>query len=112
MVETNGIGDPIFEQLKTEYKRVEPFITNNNSKNNIINRLISDMDDMVLSLPSAELFPDLYTELEVFEYTYTPKGLIQYGAPSGYHDDIVMSLALANWHRNNAKSGNIIIKNI
>jgi hypothetical protein len=70
------------------------------------------MDEMELQLPSKELFPDLYTELEAFEYSYSPKGLIQYSAPSGYHDDIIMSLALANWHRSNAKSGKIHISSI
>jgi hypothetical protein len=31
LVEVNGVGDPVFEQLKAEYKRVEPFVTTNTS---------------------------------------------------------------------------------
>lgn len=112
LVEINGVGDPIYEQLQNDYKKVEAFVTNNNSKNNIITKLISDIQDMELSLPSKELFEPLQSELEAFEYSYSPKGLITYGAPNGLHDDCVMSLALANWHRTNAKSNNIYIKKI
>jgi len=41
--------------------------------------------------------PVLISELEAFEATKTPSGLIRYAAPEGMHDDTVMALALA-WH--------------
>ena len=34
-----------------------------------------------------------------YEYQIGPSGQISYGAPSGFHDDCVMALALANHRR-------------
>jgi hypothetical protein len=36
-------------------------------------------------------------ELERYQYEITESGLVRYGAPDGFHDDTVISLALANW---------------
>jgi hypothetical protein len=36
----------------------------------------------------------IVNELEQFEYSYTRTG-VRYGAPDGFHDDTVCSLALA-----------------
>ena len=41
----------------------------------------------------------LTAELKRYEYDLGPTGRISYGAPSGYHDDCVMALALANHGR-------------
>jgi len=50
-------------------------------------------------------FPDgiIVNELEVFEYQFTANG-VRYSAPSGFHDDCVMALALA-WLNFNLKRG-------
>jgi hypothetical protein len=42
-------------------------------------------------------------ELEVFEYAYTATG-VRYSAPSGFHDDTVIALALA-WQNFALKRG-------
>jgi hypothetical protein len=44
-------------------------------------------------------FPEgvITDELQIFEYQYTSFG-VRYGAPSGFHDDAVMALALA-WRK-------------
>ena len=34
-----------------------------------------------------------------FEYSISPTGARSYSAPSGYHDDCVIALALANRYR-------------
>ena len=39
--------------------------------------------------------PILIGELQAFEISRTPSGMVKYSAPSGMHDDMVMSLALA-----------------
>lgn len=98
-VETNGIGDPIYEMIRKKHKNTEPFITSNQSKENIIRRLISDIADSALELPSPNLFNPLYKELQMFQYRYLPSGKVQYAAMSGAHDDTVMSLAICNWNR-------------
>ena len=38
-------------------------------------------------------------EMKRYEYVILPSGGISYGAPSGYHDDCVIALALANHRR-------------
>ena len=98
-VEANSIGDAVYEMIKKKYKPVKPFITTNTTKENIIRRLISDISDMSLELPSVSLFQPLYKELHAFQYKYLPSGKISYGAMSGMHDDCVMSLAICNWNR-------------
>ena len=47
----------------------------------------------------------LTAEMKRYEYSYSPTGHISYSAPSGYHDDCVIALALANqgrWQSGNA----------
>ena len=41
--------------------------------------------------------PILIDELESFGYQLTEGGNIRYSAPTGYHDDAVISLGLAVW---------------
>ena len=96
-IEINGIGDPIYEQIKKQYSNVEPFVTSNDSKQNIIEELILTMNENKIKLPTQDLNTDLYKELSVFTYEYSPKTRrVKYGSPTGFHDDMVMSLALAN----------------
>lgn len=38
---------------------------------------------------------DLINELSIFQYEIARGGTVKYSAPSGYHDDCVMALALA-----------------
>ena len=99
MIEANSMGDVIYEMIRKKYKDVKPFITTNTSKENIIRRLISDIDGSNLELPSPNLFEPLYKELQMFQYKYLPSGKVSYEAMSGFHDDTVMSLAICNWHR-------------
>jgi hypothetical protein len=65
----------------------------------MIRKLILDIQNGSLELPSKELFPILYNELSSFTYKVNPNGTIQFGHPSGGHDDTVISLALANLAR-------------
>jgi hypothetical protein len=95
-VEINGIGDPIYEQIRKQYSQADPFVTTNDSKQHIIEELILGLNEEKLRLPTQDLNPDLYRELSVFTYEYSPKTRrVKYGAPSSFHDDMVMSLALA-----------------
>jgi phage FluMu gp28-like protein len=94
--EVNSIGDVLYEQIKKQYPSVQPFITNNESKQNLIEDLIMGMNEGKLKLPTQELNTDLYKELSVFTYEYSPKSRkVKYGSPNGFHDDTVISLALS-----------------
>jgi hypothetical protein len=95
-IEVNNVGDVIYEQIKKEYRNTHPFVTTNASKQNIIEDLIYALNQGNLNLPTIELFTPLNQELKVFTFEYSPKTrMVKYGAQAGYHDDCVMSLAIA-----------------
>ena len=105
MIEVNSIGDVIFEMVKKQWQDSHPFITTSKSKQEIIEGLILDMNDTVISIPQPQLFSWLYNELSMFTYDYNPKTRsIKYGHPSGQHDDTVISLAIANYNRKQNKT--------
>jgi hypothetical protein len=108
LIETNGPGDPLYEQIKKKYSRTSPLHQTNQTKENIIRRLMGDIQDIAIELPSHNLFPTLAEELEIFEYEVLPSGKIRYTHPQGFHDDCVLSLAIANWNRTNPKRGGSI----
>ena len=94
--EVNSIGDVLYEQIKKQYPSVQPFITSNDSKQNLIEDLIMGMNESKIKLASPDLNTDLYKELSVFTYEYSPKSRkVKYGSPNGFHDDTVISLALS-----------------
>ena len=94
-IETNGIGKTMYDLLRPQVKARE-FITTNESKTQGLRKLIYDMEEGVLELPTKELFPYLYNELNAYSYKINANGTITFSAPSGMHDDCVMSLMLAN----------------
>lgn len=97
MVEMNSIGDVIYEMIKKKYTRVYPFITTEDSKTKIIEKLIVLTENKDILLPSPRIFTAVKQELEQFTFVYSPKTRkIKYTAPDGLHDDTVMSLAIAN----------------
>ena len=101
--EVNSVGDVLFETLKKQYSIIQPFVTNNDTKQNMIEDLIMGMNENKLILPSPDLNADLYKELSVFTYEYSPKTRkVKYGAPNNFHDDCVMALGLA-WQNFNTK---------
>ncbi len=95
-VETNGVGRPMFELIKSEIRVTQEFYTTNENKAQGIRNLIYKIQNGELELPSEELFPHLKQELEAYSYKVNANGLLTFNAPSGTHDDCVMSLMLAN----------------
>jgi phage FluMu gp28-like protein len=96
LVEVNSIGDVLYEQLKQKYNKVEPFVTTNASKQNIVEDIIYATNEGIVKLPTEQLEPSLYRELRSFTYDYSIKTRkIQYKALQGQHDDMIMSLCIA-----------------
>ena len=63
----------------------------------VLQRLVVAIEQRQIGWPAAwEVLTD---ELKRYEYQITPSGNITYNAPSGYHDDCVIALALANSER-------------
>ena len=105
LIEVNSMGDVIYDQLKKKVKQISPFVTSNKSKQEIIEGLILSINNKEISIPSERLFKPLKQELEVFTYEYSPKTRsVKYGAPNGFHDDLIMSLALCTYALKTKKS--------
>jgi hypothetical protein len=97
--ETNGVGLPVFEMLSKEERKLRPFTTTNDSKNQGIRTLIHDIQEGILELPHKDFFPHLYNELNAYSYKISANGTVTFNAPNGYNDDCVMSLMFANESR-------------
>jgi len=93
VVDSTGLGDPVLEQLKAEGLFVTGFKFTATTKMMLIQKLMLAFENQLIKLPKI---PELFKELESFEYEITPSGMLKYKSVSG-HDDCVMSLALAVW---------------
>lgn len=93
VVDQTGVGDVIVQQLQEELGLTVTGITlNNDNKAELIDTLKLAFEKGTLKILDDQV---LMNELMAFEATRTPGGRIRYAAPAGYHDDCVMSLALA-----------------
>ena len=111
--EVNGPGLPVFEMLRKEERRLKDWTTTNSNKGEGIRNLIYDIQEGQLELPHKDFFPHLYNELNAFTYKISATGTMTFNAPSGYFDDCVMSLMLANEAKRNVSSkGKIYIGNM
>jgi hypothetical protein len=95
-VESNSIGRPMFELIKSEIRKTQDFYTTNETKNQGIRNLIYKIQQGELELPDDKLFPHLKQELQAYTYKISANGLITFNAPNGLHDDCIISLMLAN----------------
>lgn len=98
LVESNGAQDAIFEQIKNKvnYNKnsIQPFVTTSKSKQNIVEDLIVQFEAKEIGILGLDW---QINELEVFTYEYNLKTrAIKYSAPTGLHDDYVMSRAITN----------------
>ena len=94
-VEVNGVGYGLYELINKQFK-VTAWTTNNENKTSGIQKIIYDLENLVLELPSKEWEPAYFNELQAYSYTMSPTGKLQFNAPSGFSDGCVMSLMLAN----------------
>lgn len=91
MIDSTGVGDAITEDLQRHFNTMQGFKYTSTSKQQL-------MEALAVSIQKGEIgFPDnvIKQELDIFEYQYTTTG-VRYTAPSGFHDDCVNALALAN----------------
>jgi hypothetical protein len=100
IVDATGVGRSIYEDLAREGLMVEDFTFSGKTKEELIGKLMVFVDNKYIKIPKIDFLVD---ELKAFQYEYlnekTGEKLknVKYGAPKGYHDDAVMSLALAIW---------------
>ena len=93
VVDSTGVGDPIFEALRQRRLNVQAFQFTNASKLELIDGLALALERGLLRLMDIS---EQENELVAFEYQMTPGSrTIRMSAPEGMHDDCVIALALA-----------------
>lgn len=100
LIDSTGVGDPVYDELRREAVHVDGYKFTNASKADLIENLSLMLDNNRISYPDI---PELINELRLFGYEQGRTGLIHYHAPEGYHDDIVIALALAAWQLKKSK---------
>lgn len=100
-LDSTGVGDPIFEQLRKSGVRVSPYQFTNQSKNALIDNLAIGLENEKLRLMDIDVQE---SELTAFEYQLTAARNVRMNAPEGFHDDCVIALALSYWGLSNPQS--------
>ena len=95
MVERNNVGDVVIELLRARHVKVTGFDTTASSKPDLVDSLAVAFERRRIILPPIDDCRVLTNELMSYAYEKLPSGHWRMGAPSGSHDDCVMSLALA-----------------
>lgn len=91
VIEEN-FNDSFAERLKADGLPIVQFRTTSPSKQQIINSLALAFEQAAIGIPDN---PTLLAELQAYTMEKLPSGTFRYSAPSGLHDDMVMSLAFA-----------------
>lgn len=95
LMDVTGVGAPLFEQMQIQARElgftVEEFLFTNATKKALVESLQVGIQNLDIEIPNI---PVLINEMRIFEYVLTKAGLLSYSAPSGAHDDCVISLAL------------------
>jgi hypothetical protein len=92
LIENNNQGLVIYQDLKRKISNIDEFNTNQKTKSEIINRLVH-----LFNMKEIKLVKDEYLriELEAFIFKQSNTGNLKFMADIGFHDDCVMSLAIA-----------------
>ena len=94
IMDSTGPGDPLLEHVKDSGLHAEGINFTNSTKQQLIQNLELQIENEEVSFPEIQ---ELINELSMYKYEITKAGNATYAAPSGYHDDCVISLALAVW---------------
>lgn len=98
ILDSTGVGDPTFDDLSREGVPVEGIKFTNTMKKQMIEKLANWIELKNLYMLNLE---ETIHELTVFTYDFSEKtDRVFYGAPIGFHDDVVISHALACWGLN------------
>ena len=95
VMDATGVGDPIYDDLRRVLPQVEGFKITAQTKRELVQGLMVAVEQRRVMWPAA--WDVLTAEMKRYEYDLGPTGQVSYAAPSGYHDDCVMALALGVW---------------
>lgn len=94
-LDSTGVGEPLFDDLSRANMPVEPIHFTNEIKKQLIEKLSAYIELKHLRMLNI---PETINELNSFTYDMSEKThRVIYGAPVGFHDDIVIAHALAVW---------------
>ena len=117
-IEKNGIGAPMINEIMKKVNnthKVKQWLTTNTTKTDIINLLSVKVTNDEISFQKDD--QQLYGEFSTFTYQLTRSKNIIYAAKNGFHDDRVMSMAIAliareeNKRRYNVSQDTFFVKN-
>ncbi len=94
-IDSTGVGEPIYDDLRHRQLNVEPFHFTEQSRRDLLVNLALLIEQKKITIPYDE---QLISELKSFQYSVTDRGKVRMEVPDGTHDDMVMSLALAVWN--------------
>ena len=106
VMDATGVGDPVYDDLCRVLPRIEPFKFSATSKRELVQGLMVAVEQRRVMWPAA--WDVLTAEMKRYEYDLGPTGQVSYAAPSGYHDDCVMALALAVFGASRPVPGNML----
>lgn len=106
LIDSTGVGDPIVEAVQKDCPNVEGYQFTSPSKQKLMEGLAVSIQSSAIQYPEGPIV----MELEQFEYEYTRTG-VKYSAPEGFHDDCVMSLALARHHQSHVRKPIVVSAN-
>ena len=95
LVDSTGVGEPIYDRLRGEGIVVKPYPFSSASKHELINNLSLMFEQRLLKV--SREWTEAREELEAYQFDVTDSGTVRMSAPSGAHDDCVISLGLAAW---------------
>ncbi len=95
VMDATGVGDPIYDDLRRVLPQVEGFKITAQTKRELVQGLMVAVEQRRVMWSVA--WEVVTAEMKRYEYEIGPTGQVSYAAPSGYHDDCVMALALGVW---------------
>ena len=104
LVETNGLGSPFLNELIKSIKRknkIKEWTTTNTSKEKILSNLAVSIEQQKITFNNEDKL--LYSQFGTFICTVTKNKHLKLEAKAGFHDDKVMSLAIALEAKNTTK---------
>lgn len=94
--EANAIGEVMANEIKKQLRhknKFSTFTTTNESKREQVGMIATNIANGTIAFEAENTL--LYSEMATFTYKVTKTGKVTYAAKDGFHDDAVMSLAIA-----------------
>lgn len=94
VIDATGIGNSFYGLLQTQVMNLTPFTFTTETKPKLMYELINDVEQGNVKFNQVTA-----DEMLVFKYKQTPTGHYTFNAQSGFNDDTITALALANHYR-------------